>query len=346
VRFLRGGPAEPVPPVDFWAWWAGARERIAQAIAGSAFDAPLIDEVGRAVQTIHPAMAWELAPGGTAQHAFCISPEGNPELRQLALRWLQSAPPVDALWEYHPSKQARPQLGQLEVAGVRLDVAETRTLVSWDATRQRADVRLWHPAFAEAPQRVRQQVAFIFLDNLLGEDDVERWVGEIALLEGPVAGRTPDELRAEIDRRRTEATDGDTWVLRERTGPDGSTAIVVADAALKRIDHPFADRHVTIATVFGADRMPTPDETSLLNGQEDDLLRRLGSVAVYAGRVTQPGSRTMHFVAQDPDAMRPAIDGWAQDLPDHLSDGLPQLRIKVNFARDMAWSFQRELGVR
>ncbi len=54
----------------------------------------------------------------------------------------------------------------------------------------------------------------------------------------------------------------------------------------------------------------------------------------------------MHFVAEDPDALRPAIDGWAADLPDTLSEGLPPTRLKVNFERDMDWSFQRDLGVR
>jgi hypothetical protein len=121
---------------------------------------------------------------------------------------------------------------------------------------------------------------------------------------------------------------------------------VLADAGLKRIDHPFADHHVTVAVVFGADRFPTDAETAMMNEQEDDFLRRLGDVAVYAGRFTEPGRRTMHFVAVDPDAMRPAIDGWAQDLPSTLSEGLPQLRLKIDFERDMDWSFQRDLGIR
>jgi hypothetical protein len=46
----------------------------------------------------------------------------------------------------------------------------------------------------------------------------------------------------------------------------------------------------------------------------------------------------MHFVADDPERMRPAIDGWAE--------GLPPRRIKVNFAHDMEWSFQKDLGLR
>jgi hypothetical protein len=346
MRFLRRGSSGSEPTGDFWAWWSGARERVAQGIVTGGLDQHLIGEITSAVRRVHPAMAWELAPGASAQHALCVSPEGNAEVRQAALRWLASAPPADATWEFHASKQAARKLMGLGIGSWRFDLEEMRAITSWDPSRRRLDVRLWHPQFAEAPEKVRLQVAFVFLDSLLGEDDVERWVGEITLLEAPTDGRTPAELKAEIGRRQAETAGDETWVLGGWTEPDGSAAIVLADAGLKRIDHPFADHHVTIAVVFGADRMPTEAETTAMTEQEADFLRRLGEVAVYAGRVTQPGRRTMHFVAEDPDAMRPAIDGWAQDLPDSLSEGLPQLRLKIDFERDMDWAFQRELGVR
>lgn len=345
MRLFRRGPSEP-ESTDFWSWWTTGRERVAAAIAGGAFDERLVADISRAVKAIHPAMAWELAPGRVAQHAFCVSPEGNAEVRQAALRWLASAPPADATWEYHASKQAAPKLMGLEVAGQRFDLEEMRAIASWDEARRRVDVRLWHPAFATAPDALRLQVGFVFLDNLLGEDDVERWVGEIELLEAPTGGRTPDELKAEVERRKGEPAGDESWVLGELREPNGAVAIVLADAALKRIDHPFADHHVTIQHLYGADRFPTDAEAETLNAEEDDLLRRLGDVAVYAGRVTTPGSRTLHFVAADPDAMRPAIDGWASTLPDELSEGLPQRRLKVNFEQDMDWSFQRDLGIR
>jgi len=345
MRFFKRGPADSATG-DFWTWWSGGRDRVAQAIASGGFDDRLIGEITKAVGSIHPAMAWELEPGTTAQHAFCISPEGNAELRQVALRWLASAPPADPTWEYHASKQARLALMGLEIGTWRFDLEEMRAIASWDASRRRVDVRLWHPLFAEAPENVRLQASFIFLDALLGEDDVERWVGRIDPLEAQTGGRTPAELKAEIERRKADPAGDETWVLGERTERDGSVAVVFADAGLKRIDHAFADHHVTIAVVFGADRMPTPAETAVMNEQEDDFRRRLGTLAIYAGRVTERGRRTMHFAAEDPDAMRPAIDGWALDLPDHLSEGLPQLRLKIDFERDMDWSFQRDLGVR
>jgi len=346
MRFFRRDPGGPQAPTDFWTWWPGARDRIAEAIESGGFNQPLIGEISKAVSTIDAGMAWELGPGRTARHAFCISPEGNATLRQVALRWIATAPPVDATWEYHASKQAAPTLTVLQVANDHFGLEEMRAIASWDTVRRRLDVRLWHPQFDRAPQPVRLQVGFVFLDNLLGEEDVERWIGQIDLLEAPTGGRTPDELKAELERRKLESSGDDTWVVGERTDEDGRTTIVLADAALKRIDHPFVDHHVTIQQLFGAERMPNDAEAEQLNAEEDDFLRRLGDLAILAGRVTAAGSRTLHFVAEDPDRMRPAIDSWAQGLTDSLSPGLPQRRLKVNFVRDMDWTFQRDLGIR
>jgi hypothetical protein len=332
-------------PSDFWSWWAEGRDRVAQAIATGGFDQRLIGEISSAVRAIHPSMAWELSPGRTAQHAFCVSPEGNAELRQAALRWLASAPPADATWEYHASKQAAARLMGLEVAGSRFDLEEMRAIAAWDPVRRRVDVRLWHPQFDRAPEPVKMQVGFVFLDSLLGEEDVERWIGNIELLDAPAGGRTPAELKAEVERQKSEPLSDDTWVVGERQTSDG-LSIVSANAALKRIDHPFHDHHVTIAIVMGIDRMPNDAEAAALNTEEDDLLVRLGDAATFAGRTTTTAARTLHFVAEDPDRMRPAIDGWAAVIPDSLAPGQPQRRLKVNFERDMDWTFQRELGVR
>ena len=107
MRLFKRGADEPEIR-DFWGWWPANRDRIAAAISGQGFDKKLIADISRAVSTIHPAIGWELSPGRSAQHAFCVSPEGNAELRPAALTWLASAPPADATWEFYASKQAAP----------------------------------------------------------------------------------------------------------------------------------------------------------------------------------------------------------------------------------------------
>ena len=347
MRFLkRGSPAADIG--DFWTWWPDNRDRVAASITAGKFDDRLIEDISRAVNTVDPAMAWELAPGRTAEHAFCISPEGNSALRQVALRWLAAAPPADDRWEYHPSRQAATSLSNLAIGPSTFDFGEMRAITSWDEQRQRVDVRLWHPGFDGAPQQVRLQVAFLFLDNLLGEDDVERWVGQIDLLDAPTGGKTPDELKAEVGRRSAESDESGRdahWLLGSRQRPDGATEIITVDGALKRIDHPFADHHVTIAILLGVDRMPNDAEAEVLNAEEDDLLARLDGAAVYVGRTTAVGVRTLHFVTEVPDGMRPAIDAWTAALPDSIIEGSAPRRVKVDFEPDMDWSFRQDLGL-
>jgi hypothetical protein len=346
VRLFKRGPLGS-DIEDFWAWWPRNRDRVAAAIESRSFDGALVQDITKAVRTIHPAMAWELSPGRNAQHAFCVSPEGKAEIRQAALRWLAAAPALDAVWEYYASKQAARSMTDLKIGAVHFDLVEMRAIASWDPVRQRIDIKLWHPAFTQVAQAVRNQVAFLFLDNLLGEDDVERWVGQLDLLDEPTGGRTPDELKAEIERRSAEAAGDDHWVLSTRTRPDGMVEIIVADAALKRIDHPFADRHAVIRILAADDRwLPNAAEAAILDAEEDDLVRRLDGIAVFAGRTTSPGQRAMHFVAEDTDRMRPPIDAWAAALPDPLIEGSPPRRIKADFGTDMDWSFQKALGVR
>ena len=191
---------------EFWKWWPGARDGIAKAIVSGAFDDRIVNDITKHVQRVHPQMAWELQPGAQAAHAFCLSPEGNPELRQVALRWLERAPKPDSTWEYHASKQPAKSLMTLVVAGGQFDLEEMRASAAWDETRRLVDVRLWHPRFPEVPEDVRMQAGFLFLDHLLGEDGVERWIGAIELFDAPTGGRTPAELKAEVERHAAEPT--------------------------------------------------------------------------------------------------------------------------------------------
>lgn len=185
MRLFRRAPGDAERATSFWTWWSDARDRIAAAIAADALDERLSNEITRAVNALHPSMAWEVGTGQQAQYQFCITPEGNPEIRAIAFRWLASAPEADDTWEFYASRQATPELMTLEITGARLDLNDVRAITSWDAVRRRVDVRLWHPRLPLVPEAARMQTAFIFLDGLIGEDEVERWVGQVEMLDAP-----------------------------------------------------------------------------------------------------------------------------------------------------------------
>ena len=333
MRLFRRGPSGPDPEAipAFWAWWAGARERTSAAI-GRGDPGSMVDEISTAVHAIDPRLAWELAPGAAAQHALVVTPEGDPAVRSLALRWLEAAPSADTTWEYHASRQPS-QLGRLSLRGVDVDLTEYRAIASWDETRQRVDVRLWHPALGAAPDEVRHHLAFLFLDNLLGEDDVERWVGTIDVLAEPIQGRTPAELRSEVARRAAEAS-GESWVLAERS--DG--AIIVANAAAKPIDHPYAATRLTVSFDRGIEHMAGTELKADIEAAEDRLVDALAATeTVQLGHVTERRRRTTYVMCRDPEATRAITAAWVR--------AEARWGPKVDIRDDPGWTVRAELGI-
>lgn len=336
MPFWKRGPkvdrAEAI--AAFWSWWAGSSARVASAIESGAAES-VVSEISDAVQAIDDKLAWELAPGQTARHAFVVSAEGDLAVRPVALAWRAAAPSSDGTWEFHAARQPGP-LGVLRVGSTDVDLAGFRAISSWDANRERVDVRLWHPALQSAPDQVRHQVAFLFMDNLLGEDDVERWVGSIDALDEPIEGRTPDELRDEVRRQAAGAT-GESWVLATRE--DGrNRALILVNAAIKPIDHAGSSHHLTVTVERGVEQLANSGEAPELDTAEDALVAALeGDGVVHIGHVTENRRRIVHFVCADPGPARATAEAWAA--------ANRRFGPRVDVSDDPHWGFRREFGL-
>jgi hypothetical protein len=335
MRFFRRDSAtDPgIAIAAFWAWWATARDRVAAGIADGSVRT-LVDEISEQVQAIDKRLAWELSKGTSARHALVVSPEGDPAVRALAVRWHDAAPAPDAIWEYHPSRQPS-ELGMLELGGVAIDLRRYRAIAGWDEGRQRLDVRLWHPDLTTAPEPLRMHAAYLFLDNLLGEDAVERWVGTIDLLDDPTSGRSPDELRSEVARRAAQPRE-DSWMIAERSG--GEPAIVRANTALKTIDHPFKHWHLVVTVDRGIEQLRGTDELPELDTAEDRLVEALTATdAVFAGHATERRRRLIHFMCADAAASERVARDWAATEARYGP--------RVSVEDDPAWAFRAGLGI-
>ncbi len=336
MRFFKREPqADEAASIEaFWRWWTTARDPLAAAIADRSLPS-WVEVISRHVNAIDKSLAWELSAGSNAQHAFVVSPEGDPTLRPRALAWLAAAPSPDATWEYFASRQPG-ELGTLQLDGVNVDLEAFRAIVSWDEARERVDVRLWHPALESAREDVRLRASYLFLDNLLGEDDVERWIGSIDLMDAPTGGRTPEELRAEIERRAPTAT-GDTWTL--ATIQDGrDEAVAVLNLAVKPIDHVDCRYHLVVTVARGLEHLAGTNEGEELNTAEDRLAASLiASGAVHLGRVTARRERRIYFMCPDADQAKAIAGAWA-DVERRYS---PRIEVKA----DPSWAIRRTLGM-
>lgn len=338
MRFLkRGGDSGAAKEPDFaafWQWWAGAQGRLAQAITDRTVDRH-VDEISRVVKAMHPKLAWELGNGKRARHMFVVTPEGDAELRPIAIRWAQSAPPADETWEFYPSKQAGERGSALRINGLDVPLSEIRSVTSWDEDRERLSVRLWHPLLEGVPEGGRMQIAFLYLDDLIGEDQVERWLGTIDVDSSAQAGKTDDELAAEF-ARRAEAATGDRWGLAQGTDQRGEPVIARYNAALKHIDQPFANQHLEVAVERGLDNAGDQAVNDAIASAEEQLIAALEGEAIEVAHVTDRRRRVTHFVCEDGARPLAIAREWAGQ---HKAWGA-----SAKLEYDPRWEFRRSYG--
>src|SRR5690606_29908675 len=111
---------------EFWSWWDRTRSEI-DALADAEETGRLAELIGPAVAAIHSSLEWEITPGrGGAARALVVTAAGDAELRPIAHRWAKAAPPADARWEFHPSRQADPDALEVtvDVGGYDFDLKE------------------------------------------------------------------------------------------------------------------------------------------------------------------------------------------------------------------------------
>jgi hypothetical protein len=316
---------------SFWAWWATARPRLEVAIEEHGL--PTIgDEITSHVQAMHPRLAWEIGRGRRARHAFCVTSEGG-ALRPLAERWFRAAPPADEGWEFHPARPADPDAldATLEIAGRRLQPREARLLVTVDERRGLVDVGVFHPAFRKLPDEGRNMVTFLVLDWLLGEDGVERWVGQVdVLLKGP-RDAVPAEALPEIVNALAERHHEPAWAVAEGATRDGEPFVAVFRERLRRVEWPLFDLHgVLTIPLDGVDGALSSEE---LEWVQDGLHAVLGDEAVEVARMTFPylRRREVHlYCAGDGPCQRLAADWQATMRRRHPG-------IAITWEPDPAW---------
>ena len=308
-----GVPAEGI--AEFWTWWPAARGRIQAAIEGGGYDDALVDDISARVAAINPELDWELAPGSKARHAFCLSGKGDPELRRLTEQWLRSAPAIDQTWEYHPARRGNAELDDvnLEMAGFEVALNDFVAAFEVDEGREVMNVRCFHPEFARISEERRGAATALMLDGVVGEDGVERWLGNIdSAATAPDGARPIAELRAAIDVLARSAT-GERFAVMRGNDAEGRPRFVTLNTALKRIDHLACDHHVVIdMAILNPDTngLATSDEAKDLDAIEDEL-QPLVSDAVYFGRETRAGRRVLHFFAPGDSPARERLAAWA-----------------------------------
>lgn len=307
----------------FWSWWrdAGASDTAAALADGE--PGRTADEIGAHVAAIHPALGWEFAPGLGSLHVLVLSREGNPQLRAVARRWRRAAPDADETWQYADARQPAvdPAAFTVELDGARIHASEVT--VSARVSGTSLDVALFHPALADLPAERRTAAVFLLLDHVVGEADVETWIGSIEALTlaplDPIPLLTLPVVVHQLRERHTDAQGRPSWVLLEGRTPGGLPVVASAQVPLTPATAAQLDAHVAVAVPF-TDRtdggLPGPSSLQPLRDFEDHLTRRLGDSGRLVAHQTSGGMRLLHFYVDTTtpaaDQLRAAVGGWDQ----------------------------------
>lgn len=300
--FRRNSPQPATHPVTaFWSWWNDEGQGL-----NPHEQSRLTDELTERVAAIHPDLTWHFGPGRGSEHRLTVSASGIAEVRPSAERWLRAAPPSGPTWEFRASQEADPDaLGQtLDIHDQTLDLSAMTFAVDREEGELRAHIGVHHPAYAALPEGARQQVTYLVLDWLLGEDQVERWVGHVESLASPPAAPTDGATVLATVETIARAADPDEWTLAQWQEQDGTPGIASFRRGLRWLDHPTFDLHHRIVARYRAQPNGFPADGEALDGlraHEDSLLATLGTSGILIGHETSRGVRTFHVYTDGED---------------------------------------------
>lgn len=301
-RVFGGSPEEAARRADdgierFWAFWTEHTTRI-EAQVGEQMDEDLVEAVSKAVRAVHPDLDWEFGPGDESTHSFTLTGHGDPNLRQLAERWRAAAPETPG-FDLFTTRQAVPRdqvMGiTLAISDVKLDFEQLRFQTKTDDSRRCVDVVIHHPAFAKITGDEPMRASFILLDQILGEDGVERWIGDIAASPEPVEGGV-DALALLDAVAEVSALPEDRWCLGEGES-EGLPLVYVVNLAIKRWDYPRFDTFCVVRIEYEAEEggMPSEADKAELDLLEEGLVGLVGAAAVNLGRRTGNALREIYL---------------------------------------------------
>jgi len=185
------------PTDNFWAWFRGHEPQLLAIATGHE---PIVSELNRQLEAIHPDLTWEVGPSIEGRRDFVIS-AGGMKAAFSAVSQLGSAAPPLPHWKVIAFRPARPSVTTIKVKGITLDARTIDFLAERNGTR--TDLTISVPGYRPTPNHAYDEAVYLLLDGLLGEYAVETTIGGIDIVasEGrPTGSWRPFVAIAELAR--------------------------------------------------------------------------------------------------------------------------------------------------
>jgi len=204
------------PQIDaikrFWTWFVANADRLKGLYANERFE-DLTQEMNRELDRVEQQLAWEMGPGKQKPYLLTISSEGNPRLREIADLMIELAPDLKG-WELYSSRPARPapKVVRLPESGEAFETADWEFIPMENPEKGRLDLAVVGDQLARSDREPALRAVSLYLDQLLGEDTVEMWIGEFRV-ESPIAAHGKKAYKI------TELPDYLLWVTHRENNP-------------------------------------------------------------------------------------------------------------------------------
>ena len=305
----------------FWRWWADGGRRRSSAALDTGDGRRVVPEITSLVEAIDPGLSWEFIPAAEGgQHRLTVTAAGVPELRGAARRWLAAAPAADADWSFADLRE--PVRGcAMYFRDRRLGFDEAEVVV--DLGLSRADITVHHPGFAGLQGADASIAAYLLLDAVGGEEQVETWAGLIranAIAPGDDAVSLAElpRILSELALDNMDELGDPAWQILHGDTCNGPLVAVVR-VPLVSLSAPQFDRHVAVNVPYtDVEDGGLPGAASLpgLRDLEDHLVDRLEGTGECVGAESCDGSRLLHFYVDSTtpahEQLRTAAGGWDQ----------------------------------
>lgn len=162
---------------SFWKWF---KKNEVDLYHFDADTEAVFDRLSVALQEVHPDLTFEFSPihkDGTRE--FVIS-AGGIKAAFPSVEALHTAAPKLTKWTFLKYRQRRFPLNDLELAGRKVKASEVHYAIFKDEDPTKLGIMVFLDEYSEdEKEKLWAQIGYLFLDEALGEYDVEMHVGAI-----------------------------------------------------------------------------------------------------------------------------------------------------------------------
>ena len=295
---------------EFWAWWnETGREALLGAVAGDESD--IADVITERVADLHSSLEWQLAPMPGGKYVFALSGGGSRMSRVLTEQAMRWAPVDDDRFMYSPARVPVP-VEPFEFGDGVIDPATVLVATTPDDEYEQLDIEMYIPGVDD--DQDGKELAMYLLDAVLGEDDTERWVGIIDVVDAAPSRGIPVADLPRLIADYAPTISGEGWTMFERSLSRNEPIVIGMNVGAKHIDHLNHGLHLEVrislteVTDMG---MPSDAERERVEVIEDAIFEQLGSDVLLLARETGLNLRTLHMYGTDPDEMEAAMESFA-----------------------------------